>query len=173
MIVITISGKRCSGKDLFAKLLEKRLNARIRALADVFKEIFAQRFGLDAERLKHDRAYKEIYRPQMLACFEEFNHEQPKLLVEKALAVNCEILIISDVRLMKDLIAIQQSHPTISVYIQCDDQVRSKFGWVYDSCIDENFTEIEMEPSACDVVIENNGDFFNFEAAANELQIYV
>lgn len=173
MIVVAISGKRCSGKDLFAKLLEKRFNAKIRALADQFKIAFAEQFDLDAERLIHDRTYKEIYREQMLAWFEEFNHQFPNLLVERVLETECDLLIVSDVRLFKDLIMIQQIHPTVSVYIKCNDEVRTRFGWIFDAKIDEHFTENDINELQCDVVVDNNGDFVDFETAANSLKIDV
>mgnify|MGYP000321109199 CR=1 FL=1 len=79
MKFILLNGRRYSGKDTVANLIEKWCKSRglktiFFALADECKLDFARENGLDGGRMIHDREYKEQYRLELT----DYYHEQLK-----------------------------------------------------------------------------------------------
>lgn len=75
-MVVCLSGKRKCGKDFVGNLLADRLErfgykVIICGVSYPLKEEYAQLNGIDAERLKYDIQYKEIYRQDMVAWGEK------------------------------------------------------------------------------------------------------
>lgn len=81
-VVVCLSGKRKCGKDFVGSLLANRLEGIgykviICGISYPLKEEYAQLNGVDAERLKYDIRYKEIYRQDMVAWGERMRSDDP------------------------------------------------------------------------------------------------
>uniref|UniRef100_A0A914RWJ1 Phosphomevalonate kinase n=1 Tax=Parascaris equorum TaxID=6256 RepID=A0A914RWJ1_PAREQ len=80
--VVCFSGKRKSGKDFICALLAERLTSEglevaIRGVSYPLKEEYAMLNNLDAELLKSDATYKEIYRQKMVEWGENIRRKDP------------------------------------------------------------------------------------------------
>ncbi|VDK83588.1 unnamed protein product [Onchocerca ochengi] len=80
VVVICLSGKRKCGKDFVGNLLANRLKeigdkVIIYGISYPLKEEYAQLNGIDAERLKYDMQYKELYRQDMIAWGEKIRND--------------------------------------------------------------------------------------------------
>ena len=108
-VVVCLSGKRKSGKDYIAGILQNScqqegISVEIRRISEPLKEEYARVKGLDFEELLKDSEYKEEHRAQMVRWGESLRKNDPtyfcRLALETCVAPLC---IVSDCRRPTDL----------------------------------------------------------------------
>jgi len=186
-VLLLLSGKRAAGKDFFMARLRALLEANERlertggvelagvrlvcvALADGCKEGFAEYDGLDAQRLKSDRAYKEEHRSAMTAWY----HEQPEDFFQRRVRSQLQaaeaapgevlVLVITDARRLTDMeffVARNEvADAVLPLRLSASDEARYRRGWVFDAEKDWDVTETELDayPFAAELTFENSAD---------------
>jgi len=139
-IVILISGKRASGKDYIANLLQEeldqlKLSVCRAALGNVNKKICAEEMNLDYQRLLCDRAYKEKYRIPMVERHAERSKQNPSWCVDEIMNQCChqsaDVLVLSDIRMREDVDIFAQNSrcPPILLRVEASDEARKARGW--------------------------------------------
>ena len=160
-LLVLLSGKRASGKDYVANLLDKAFSERgfkvcRTALGNINKQIYANLVGIEVEQLLNDRAFKEEHRVAMIEHHTKRNADDPewclKLVFQKA--VDSDIMILSDLRTFADLIWFQkQKIPLILLRINASDSARKERGWDPSPVKDMLHTETNLDKfkewSAC------------------------
>ncbi|KAL3984577.1 Phosphomevalonate kinase family protein [Acanthocheilonema viteae] len=170
-VVICLSGKRKCGKDFMGSLLANRLEeigykVIICGISYPLKEEYAQLNGVDAERLKYDMRYKEIYRRDMVAWGEKKRIDDPGYFCRKvfAKANSADVLIVTDCRRLSD-IEFFKMHcgPRLRLLrIETALPVREMRGFVFVKGIDDQMTECGLdEYTDWDVVFTNDIEIAN------------
>jgi phosphomevalonate kinase len=169
--LLCISGKRFSGKDTFAALLQSQARERgvslhLHAFASESKQLFVaaqQRGGIevDLERLQSDRAYKEERRPALTRFTVESLAADP-LVFCRAVADRVEASpapsVITDLRLRLEVDHLKPRFDLHVVRLARTDAARAASGWVYKPDVDGHHTETELDdPSLWTEVVENSG----------------
>jgi phosphomevalonate kinase len=176
MRVLCISGKRFAGKDTLARLLV--LAARRRgvtlstyAFAGESKRMFAAaRPDLDLARLLDDRAYKELWRPQLTQFTVESLAADPLIFVREVMRRIAEPAVITDLRLRLELAHLRAVCDPHVVRITRSDSLRAASGWTFEAAKDTHHTETELDdPSAWNEVVANDGSEAELGARADEL----
>lgn len=185
--LLALSGKRFSGKDTLAALLQERAAGRGIALhtfafAAESKRLFALRArergeAVDFERLLHDRAYKEQMRPELTRFTMESLSADP-LVFCRSVAARVEeaegLCVITDVRLRVEVAALRERFDLRLVRVLRSDAERARSGWAYSAEKDEHSTETELDDASLwDEALENNGSLDALsERAASILMAY-
>lgn len=152
-LLVLLSGKRASGKDYVANLLDKAFSERgfkvcRTALGNINKQVYANLVGIDVERLLNDRAFKEEHRVAIVEHHTKRNSDDPewclKLVFEKV--VGSDIMILSDLRTLADLIWFQkQKIPVVLLRINASDGARKECGWDPSPVKDMLHTETDLD----------------------------
>ena len=181
--VLCTSGKRFSGKDTFAALLQQAAAARgvtlaTYAFAAQCKELFvrserARGVEVDLERLTRDRAYKEAWRPQLTAFTVASLDADPQIFVRdvaRAIEADPRPPLITDLRLRLELDFLRPRFALTVLRLQRSDEARARSGWVFDQDKDLHHTETELDdPSLWSEVIANDGTPVELAAAAERV----
>uniref|UniRef100_A0A2K6W7T0 Phosphomevalonate kinase n=1 Tax=Onchocerca volvulus TaxID=6282 RepID=A0A2K6W7T0_ONCVO len=166
VVVICLSGKRKCGKDFVGNLLANRLKeigdkVIIYGISYPLKEEYAQLNGIDAERLKYDMQYKELYRQDMIAWGEKIRNDDSGYFCRKVLAKanSTDILIVPDCRRLSDVEFFKMhcnSHLRL-LRVESTLSMREMRGFVFIKGIDDQMTECGLdEYTKWDVVITND-----------------
>ncbi|XP_048736448.2 phosphomevalonate kinase-like [Ostrea edulis] len=163
--VVVISGKRKSGKDFVANLLQERFSSELCTflrLSGPLKSQYAKENGLDIERLLDSSQYKETYREDMIRWGEEKRKENSEYFCHLATSgADKEIWVISDARRTTDIEYFLKYHPqkTLTVRIQATMAVRKERGFIFKKGVDDADSECGLDTyTAWDHVINNSGD---------------
>jgi phosphomevalonate kinase len=174
--LLCISGKRFSGKDTFAALLDDHAIARgltlgLYAFASESKRLFVEQqraagVDVDLDRLLQDRAYKESMRPALTRFTVESIAKDP-LVFCRAVADRIErsssLPVVTDLRLRLEVEHLRarfvNQHSDLHVVrLQRDDAHRAAAGWRFDQATDTHHTETELDdPKLWTEVVDNNG----------------
>ncbi|PVD19967.1 hypothetical protein C0Q70_20461 [Pomacea canaliculata] len=170
--VIVLSGKRKSGKDYVASVVQNRLGADmccIFRLSGPLKYQYAKEHNLDFDRLLDASEYKEKYRMDMIRWGEERRTEDPSFfcrLATQGEGSDRPVWIVSDARRLSDL---QYFHSNfrkqvITVRVTADEDVRKARGYVFTKGVDDVESECGLDIGVeWDVVITNNNEARKFE----------
>ncbi|EFO16693.2 phosphomevalonate kinase [Loa loa] len=170
-IIICLSGKRKCGKDFVANLLANRLEENgykviIYGISYPLKEEYAQLNGVNAERLKNDMEYKEIYRQDMITWSEQIRNNDCGYFCRKVLARanSTDVLIVTDCRRLSDIEFFKMhcsSHLRL-LRIEASLPIREMRGFVFVKGIDDQMTECGLdEYTNWDIVISNDVQIVN------------
>uniref|UniRef100_A0A0M3I3F7 Phosphomevalonate kinase n=1 Tax=Ascaris lumbricoides TaxID=6252 RepID=A0A0M3I3F7_ASCLU len=152
--VVCFSGKRKSGKDFICALLAKRLTSEglevaIRGVSYPLKEEYAMLNNLDAELLKSDATYKEIYRQKMVEWGENIRRKDPTYFCRAAIknVDAVDVILISDCRRASDIDYFKNrfGNNLRLVRINSDVEVRKSRGWLFTSGVDDAETECALD----------------------------
>ncbi|CAG9536927.1 unnamed protein product [Cercopithifilaria johnstoni] len=170
-VVVCLSGKRKCGKDYVGNLLANRLEkigykVIICGISYPLKEEYAQLNGVDAERLKYDIRYKEIYRQDMVAWGERMRSNDPGYFCRKVFvnADSADVLIVTDCRRISDIefFKIHSGSRLRLLRIETTLPVRKLRGFVFVRGIDDQMTECGLdEYTDWDIVLTNDVQVVN------------
>ncbi|VIO97974.1 phosphomevalonate kinase, putative [Brugia malayi] len=170
-VVICLSGKRKCGKDFVGSLLANRLErigykVIICGISYPLKEEYAQLNGIDAERLKYDAQYKEIYRQDMISWGEGIRSNDSGYFCRKVLAKanSVDVLIVTDCRRLSDVEFFKiHCGPRLRLLrIETTLPVREMRGFVFIKGIDDQMTECGLDDyTDWDIVITNDVQIVN------------
>lgn len=165
-LILLISGKRCSGKDIVANILVGKLlergnisSSEIRHFAYYPKLDYSNMSGANLNRLLNDRDYKELHRPGILKVANEKRDIYPEVWANMLYDdINSKIVIVPDHRFKPEYEYLKDKDNlrVLRLRIETDEKVRSDRGWIYNSDIDEHASEIDLDNEPMDYMIENN-----------------
>lgn len=181
--LLAISGKRFSGKDTFAAMLVERARARgvtltTHAFAAESKRMFVEdrrRAGVevDLERLTRDRAYKELWRPELTRFTVDAIARDPLVFcreVADRIERSPELALVTDLRLGLELRELRARFSLRVIRMERPDSLRAASGWRYDPAADTHHTETELDdPSLWDVIVRNDVDESALRVRADEI----
>ena len=175
--ILLVSGKRFVGKDtvcdlLRTKLVEKSISVEKFAAADECKRLFAIENSLDFEKLKNDRNYKEQNRTRLTEFF--WKHDLnifDKLVAKSIFESTVSVCILTDFRFQSQLQHIQSINNAFiyTIRINCDDNIRSERGWIFEEKKDNDATENSLDNFSFSIVIENNATLTELEKKVDEI----
>lgn len=188
-LVITLSGKRKSGKDHIANIIVDYLKVRNKShllavlrIGEPIKRVYAERHNLRLEKLLDSTAYKEDYRRNMVEWSQDHRRKNGmncflQMSIEHENAYAKPIWLLTDARRFCDLEffeSLQQNQkPSMLLFklrITCDDETRTGRGWTYVEGIDDQETECGLDTfDRWTHKIENNVDN-NHELIINDLE---
>lgn len=178
--LLAISGKRFSGKDTFAALLQARAQERgidlaTHAFAGESKRLFvaaerARGVDVDLDRLIADRAYKEALRPQLTELTVRSLAADPLVFVREVarrIEADPRPAVITDLRLRLEIDWLRPRFDLVVVRLERSDAHRARSGWVFDAAKDLHHTETELDdPSLWSRVVPNDGSEADLAAQA-------
>lgn len=161
-VLILISGKRYSGKDVLAASIDNELcqlgfRVVIRSTALSLKTRFCKEYGLDLASFLNDRAYKESYRDRLTKF--TLNHSQEENIksfiesLDPDLNTN-DFIILSDLRTKLDTKAIRSKFKALTIRVSADDKVRTARGYK-ESQYDTSLFETDLDNENFDFYITN------------------
>ncbi|ESO11565.1 hypothetical protein HELRODRAFT_166571 [Helobdella robusta] len=165
--IIILSGKRKSGKDFVASLLQEKLDPNrcaILRLSYPLKSQYSKDHGLDLEKLLDASDFKELYRADMIRWGEEKRNQDPMYFIR---AISSEpgaekpIWVVSDARRRSDMDCLHQLFPNIilSLRIHAEEIVRRERGWQFVHGVDDAESECGLDGyNSFDHHLENDGD---------------
>ena len=172
--ILLFCGKRKSGKDFVTEKLKSSLDANptlppsvIVRLSGPIKRCYADKHGLDFERLSDASDYKETHRKNMIQWSEKIRHEDDGFFCREALkmfeADKFPVWIVSDCRRMTDFKYFQDAFPgkCWTVRVKAAEAVRKKRGFVFEKGVDDAETECgldEIKDKDFYAVIKNDGE---------------
>jgi phosphomevalonate kinase len=156
MRVILISGKRAVGKDYIADKIQQsleKLHLKVyrTSLGTLNKQLYAQKNNIDFNRLEKDRRFKEDHRVAMIMHHTKMDESNPewavKSVLQDATAKNADVLLVSDIRRLKDLEWFQSHSPSVPMMLRitANNQARLMHGWDPDAEKDQLPTEVELD----------------------------
>lgn len=191
MIIFLLSGKRKSGKDYIANLIQTlNPDIGIYRISQPLKIEYALKHNLDLKQLMSSSEYKETYRKDMVQYGEEKRKNDPSYFCEKVansfkntdqIAMNfiVDIRRHTDIDYFKNKYNDEKNHIVITLRIISDLATRESRGFAFNEEIDNGETECDLDDFEFDYVIENyskdddtslEGQFLNiFEAVALDI----
>ncbi|CDW59022.1 Phosphomevalonate kinase [Trichuris trichiura] len=164
--MLLLAGKRKSGKDFVATLLEQALARNSQEIISIIpihisnplKREFAQLHGLTYEKLLTTSQYKELYREAMVAWGEEVRKRDSayfcRLAIQEAVSLRNEdaditVWIICDCRRHSDITFFENSFDSKSLVmrlrVEAVETVRRQRGWIFVPGIDDRETECDLD----------------------------
>ena len=129
-------------------------------LSGPLKRTYAEKHGLDYERLLSDGPYKENFRKDMIVWGETSRKRNFRVFADIVLkdAESYDVLIVSDARRATDMKCFESnSFRTITVRVQAGKEERERRGYKFKSGIDDAESECGLDHFHHDVVIDNEG----------------
>lgn len=169
MLVLVLSGKRYTGKDVTASLVKKYYpgSCEIAAIAQGCKMEYAETVGADFDRLMNDQKYKESHREGIIKIADDRRLQDSDYWIKKCLETDREVdlLVISDMRFEAEKACVKEYHPSaLFVRIEARDETREKRGWSFIPPVDLSSTETAFDwNSDWDATIFNNGSISDLE----------
>ncbi|CAE1170995.1 PMVK [Acanthosepion pharaonis] len=169
-LVFVFSGKRKSGKDFVASLLQQNFTQSrcgIMRLSEPLKKQYALENKLAYEQLLDSSSYKEKFRADMIKWGEEKRDKEPDYFCRLATSfrltseANKPIWIISDARRPTDIEYFHRNYPNQvrTVRIIADESVRQQRGFHFVAGVDDAVSECGLDSfQHWDFIITNNGD---------------
>lgn len=171
--VLAISGKRFAGKDTLAGMILAEARRRGRsepdaahAFAGESKRMFvavqaARGVAVDLVRLHGERAYKELWRPQLTEFTVAALREDPRVFcaaVAERVAAAGRSAVVSDLRLRLEVAHLRPRFDLRVVRVTRPDALRAASGWVATPGVDDHPTETELDdPGLWDEEVVNDG----------------
>lgn len=169
--VLALSGKRFAGKDTLAATLgelarERGVALATYAFAGESKRLFVElqrSSGADVslDRLLHDRAYKEAWRPRLTEFTVASLAADPLIFcraVADRIAANDDRAVITDLRLRLEVEHLRRRFSLYVLRVSRPDASRAASGWHYSQQADAHPTETELDdPSLWDEELVNDG----------------
>ncbi|KAL8589115.1 hypothetical protein ACOMHN_017278 [Nucella lapillus] len=150
--VVVLSGKRKSGKDYLANILQTRLGSNvcsIMRLSAPLKSQYAKEHDLDFNRLLDASDYKELHRADMIRWGEDRRSQDPSFFCRLATEVpeaSFAVWVISDARRVTDLQYFREHFPqTVAVRIEAEKAVRVERGFVFTPGVDDVESECGLD----------------------------
>lgn len=178
-VVVVLSGKRKSGKDFVAELLQKKLGHEkcvVLRLSGPLKKQYAKEHGLDFTRLLDSTEYKETFRKDMILWGEEKRNKDPGYFCRLATYVEEAdkklVWIISDARRPSDLLYFKNNYKDrcLCVRISCCDEVRNQRGFVFTKGVDDAESECALDHvKDWNFVINNDNNQLILDEMLNEI----
>jgi len=163
--IVLVSGKRAAGKDYLTDLLHSTLLSTMPplrvtrcAISDLNKAAYAKEAGVELERLRNDREFKESHRLAMIEYHKQRNQQDPEWclsqVMAKAIDEEADVLLVSDLRTHEDLVYFQRQAPQLVILrVDACDEARRVRGWSPDARKDTLHTETDLDTyqgwSAC------------------------
>lgn len=173
-IWVLVSGKRYAGKDTVADLLAEHMRDAGRCIVRTsfalgVKVDAAIAYGLDAERLINDSAYKEQHRKILIDHGAAMRAADPDYWVKRAWeaaaasigmqnGATCQqrpVVIVSDWRFPNEADWIALRTAIIRVRVSADNWTRAQRGWAYNEVVDTDVSEVSLDGAAMDVRVDN------------------
>lgn len=189
-VVIVLCGRRFAGKDWLAEAVQESLarllgqnghsKVSIARLSDATKRLYAaENPGVEAERLIHDRKYKESHRHSLIKYYEakKVNNVtfDAQCFVEEINRSQGDILILTGMRDGLSYARRLAGRPVVLVKVDSSREARQRRGWVPDPSVDALPGECSADnqiSSFWDSVYNNNVEStvpMAIEWATNEL----
>ena len=174
--IILISGKRSSGKDTFATILNdyfSSLKLRVKSMAFAFatKVGYCKKNNLDLDKMLNDYVYKESHRSGLLDYFltnGDFNWYADYVykFIEQEYD-NFDVFIIHDLRIKQHMTffetlcnqtSFNSKYNCIFIRVNASKESKIKRGWI-EKPYDSDFTETDLDDNECfDLYIKNDGN---------------
>jgi len=172
-MIVLISGKRLSGKDTLALLVQNVLGedkCQIISLADALKTEYCRSRDIDIKRIYEDPIYKEQHRQDLIDWGAFRRAENIDYWCEKLVEnISRPIVLIPDLRFKNELNFFRNNSSCVAVRLVVNEQTRKVRGW-NNSPADVDATETEMDSwDNWDYVIENNGSVDHLSEVASSL----
>nr|XP_009862384.1 phosphomevalonate kinase-like [Ciona intestinalis] len=168
-VILVLSGKRKSGKDYVAEVLQRIFGMEVCVLIKLsapLKKEYANKHDLDHQKLLSSSSYKEKYRKDMIVWGELKRNEDPSYFW-KAATRACHkfpVWVITDARRPSDLKVVHDSYGengltvTKLVRIEATEHTRSTRGWKFVCGVDDAQSECALDSGFhWDFIIHNNG----------------
>jgi phosphomevalonate kinase len=174
-VVVLISGKRGSGKDYFASMVQRTAVPGARPVhlmptAYFSKREYADKFECSLERLLHDRAFKEKHRDGLIMLAEyQKTAVRPTYWIEqaageyrRAAAAKPCVIVVSDFRFECEYQYVTQKLPAtirvVAVRIDASDEMRAARGLPPNADADAHVSECGLDSFAhFDARLRNDG----------------
>ncbi|XP_076465796.1 phosphomevalonate kinase-like [Babylonia areolata] len=150
--VVLLSGKRKTGKDYVANILQTRFTSEvcsIMRLSAPLKSQYAKEHNLDFSRLLDASEYKEHYRADMIRWGEERRNQDPAFFCQLAIqgpGADNPVWVISDARRLTDLQYFREHYPqTVTVRLEAEEAVRIERGFVFTPGVDDAESECGLD----------------------------
>lgn len=170
-VIIILSGKRKSGKDYVAALLDQLLDNKVFLRISVpIKKQYSQMKGLDFKESLTDSPYKESFRQDMIRWSEEVRRTDPNIFLRSSIedegARKYPIWVLVDARRPCDLEYMIEEYgkkdatcKLFIVRIVASQETRGKRGWTFQSGVDDVDSECALDSwSDWTLVIPNEFD---------------
>lgn len=171
-ICVLVSGKRASGKDYVASILQpaleaKGLSVQRCAVGAINKKAYAAWVGIDAARLEEDREFKESHRIAMVQHHKARNARDPewclKELWRQADEACADVLLLTDFRTHEDyqwfLEKSSSRDKLVLLRIEASNEARLSRGWIPDPAKDMLYSETDLDIfSGWDACFDNSSD---------------
>ncbi|XP_077056308.1 phosphomevalonate kinase [Siphateles boraxobius] len=175
-IILLFSGKRKSGKDHVADLIQHRLTAEmccILRLSAPLKQQYAQDHDLDYEELLGCGPYKERHRVEMIR-WGEMRRQQDSGFFCRLVVQHAErpVWIVSDCRRISDVEWFRKEFPDrcVCVRVEASEQTRAQRGWRFTTGVDDAESECGLDEGlAFDWILRNDGEHERLEKQLDEL----
>jgi GTP cyclohydrolase I/adenine phosphoribosyltransferase/phosphomevalonate kinase len=167
--VVVFCGRRFAGKDWLAEQVQQCLskngcNVSIVRISDATKRAFAAETpGIDAQKLIHDREYKETHRQSLIDYYEARKAENAafdsQCFVDEIEHAGAGVLLLTGLRDGLSYARRLAGRPVVLVKVTARDQDRKSRGWVSDASIDESPGECscdEKDKNFWDALYQNN-----------------
>ena len=172
---IFLSGKRCSGKDTCARLIQSCFSTSvIDAFANMVRFEISKMYHLEYERLLYDYEYKNEHREKMIIHAESeksvHGHDfWAKKLIEKY-ENDIRIIIVSDLRFEEEYEYIRQ-HTSNSIFIRISstNNIKKHRGWIYTPRIDDHISETGLDHIKWFHHIHNDGTLDELQLQINSI----
>ncbi|XP_056099742.1 phosphomevalonate kinase [Rhinichthys klamathensis goyatoka] len=175
-IILLFSGKRKSGKDYVADLIQHRLTAEvccILRLSAPLKQQYAQDHDLDYEELLGCGQYKERHRAEMIRWGEMRRQQDSGFFCRLAVQHAARpVWIVSDCRRRSDVQWFRQEFPDrcVCVRVEASEQTRSQRGWRFTTGVDDAESECGLDEGLeFDWILQNDGEHERLEKQLEEL----
>ena len=155
-MIFLLYGKRKSGKDYFAELIQKHFSNEIKLgrISEPLKTEYAKQHDLNLQELLSNSSYKEKYRKDMVEWGEKMRKIDSGYFCSK---LDKSVNFVTDCRRMSDLEFFKEHHSSIyTIKIIADENIRNNRGWIFTKGIDDSETECGLDNVMPDFVVENN-----------------
>ena len=154
-MIFLLYGKRKSGKDHFANLINKNYSGiNLGRISEPLKSEYAKQHNLDLEKLLGDGPYKETYRNDMVKWGEEMRKTDAGYFCGK---IREDVNFVTDCRRMSDIQYFRDNFSDVKLLkITASECTRKSRGWIYTEGIDDAETECGLDWLVPDVVIRND-----------------
>lgn len=168
-VCVLISGKRASGKDFLASVIQaglesEGLKVHRSAAGSINKRVYAAKVGVDFARLESDRDFKESHRIAMVQHHQACNREDPGWCFEEiwreAQKASADVLLLTDLRTQLDLRWFTQKHAALVLFrIEAGGPARARRGWRPDATKDALYSETDLDAfEGWDACFDNSAD---------------
>jgi diphosphomevalonate decarboxylase len=160
---VVLSGKRYGGKSHLAARLQAAAagGAQVVELSAELKRAYCAERGLDYERMRASREYKEQHRAAMVAFGEAAREADVFVWCRRAwerVAPFPTTLVIADARRPFEVEFFRTAVACVHARVACADDERARRGWVFDARVDAAETETALDATEPDLRVHSGAD---------------